>query len=293
MPLSADLEQTLRGTRLFPIGYYRVEPGHPRYQMPLHWHPEYELIRVTSGRFLCTVDGRNFSLSPGDCLAVGSGSVHGGAADDCRYECLVFDPSFFLPESVLGQTGGCFVETFLISGSSPFAGLADRLFREVRDKKTGCEWFTTGLLWQWIGLFCRSAAPQAEGAPPAQKQNVASLKQVLSFIRNHYRERLSLSDLAEQAGLSPRYFCRVFRALTGKTPVAYLNYYRLEQASRQLLESRASITEVAYSCGFSDLSYFSNCFKKEFGVSAGQWRNHTESASRENKSSNNGSRQIL
>lgn len=85
---------------------------------------------------------------------------------------------------------------------------------------------------------------------------------MLSKIKNDYSQPLTLSELAETARLNPQYLCRAFRQVTGKTPIDYLNYYRIECAAEKLCYTNLSVTEIALSCGFNDLSYFNRLFKR-------------------------------
>ena len=78
---------------------------------------------------------------------------------------------------------------------------------------------------------------------------------------------------AAEAGLAPKYLCRVFRQVTGRTPIDYLNYYRIECAAELLCTTTDSITDVALSCGFNDPSYFSRMFRRQKRVSAHVYRN--------------------
>ena len=84
---------------------------------------------------------------------------------------------------------------------------------------------------------------------------------------------LTLDELAAEAGLAPKYLCRVFRQVTGRTPIDYLNYYRIECAAELLCTTTDSITDVALSCGFNDPSYFSRMFRRQKRVSAHVYRN--------------------
>lgn len=74
--------------------------------------------------------------------------------------------------------------------------------------------------------------------------------------------QLTLGNLAEAADMSPKYFCRFFSEMTGKTPIEYLNYYRIECAAEQLLYTDDLVTDIALNCGYNDLSYFVKTFKK-------------------------------
>ena len=92
----ASHERAVRGTFDFPIELYYVDPSHPRYEMPFHWHMEHELILVLQGTLHLSVDGVPCDLHRGDCMLIADGSIHGGSPEDCIYECVVFDLERFL-----------------------------------------------------------------------------------------------------------------------------------------------------------------------------------------------------
>ena len=87
-------EMMKRGRFDFPIGFYHVEKYHPRFNMPYHWHMEYELIRMLRGGFTISLNEETLHLVPGDIVFIRDGIVHGGVvdSDDTAYECLVFEP---------------------------------------------------------------------------------------------------------------------------------------------------------------------------------------------------------
>lgn len=93
-----------------------------------------------------------------------------------------------------------------------------------------------------------------------------------AYIDAHYRNPdLTMQDMADDLGMSPRQLQRAFAAL-GSTPTRYLLVKRLEHARRGLEARRAGqrdglISTIAYEAGFSDLSYFQRCFRKAFGTS--------------------------
>ena len=93
----------------------------------------------------------------------------------------------------------------------------------------------------------------------------------LLFISDNYSNNISLDDLSRIAGMNPKYFCRYFRSLTGRTPIDYLNYYRIECASEMLSTKDITIREVAISCGFNDESYFIKTFNKYKGITPKQF----------------------
>ncbi len=92
------------------------------------------------------------------------------------------------------------------------------------------------------------------------------------FITDHYSQNISLELLASRACLSPGYFSKRFRQVTGVGMKEYLNYVRLDHAARELLSTSHSITEVASNSGYADSNYFKDAFKKMYGVSPRAYR---------------------
>jgi len=101
----------------------------------------------------------------------------------------------------------------------------------------------------------------------------ARINRVQDYIDSHIDHPIDLSVLASIAHFSPFHFHRIFVALTGETPNAFLQRLRLEKAAYWLQESRnISIAEIALLCGFNDTSTFSRSFKKHFGITATAFR---------------------
>jgi len=91
-------------------------------------------------------------------------------------------------------------------------------------------------------------------------------------MHQHLEERLTITELARVARLSPSHFARVFREELGVTPIEYLSELRLTQARRQLRDSAATITEIALRTGFNSSSYFCRCFAARFRMTPSDYR---------------------
>lgn len=97
------------------------------------------------------------------------------------------------------------------------------------------------------------------------------LRRIRAYIDAHIGERISLDDLARQAGVSRFHFARQFRLSTGESPMGYLRRMRIER-SKSILQSReTTIAEVAATLGFSDQSHFTRTFGRLVGVSPGSF----------------------
>lgn len=275
----ATHEHAPRGTFDFPIELYYVDPSHPRYEMPFHWHMEHELILVLQGVLRLSVEGEAFELAPGDCMLIADGAIHGGTPEGCIYECLVFDLERFLAgTTTCGQRAALLTEgDARLEGKFPAgtqaAAIVSQLFQAMETERPGYELTTMGLLWQlWGELLGQRLLGAVEPGPPRDIRRAQAVKNVLRRIRSSYGQPLTLEDLAAEAALEPKYFCRVFRQITGRTPINYLNYYRVECAAELLCTTQGSITDIALECGFGDVSYFSRMFRRYKGQTPGQYR---------------------
>ena len=97
-----------------------------------------------------------------------------------------------------------------------------------------------------------------------------SVKTVRDYLKSHYAENISLSELASAANLSRFYLLRVFRNQMGVPPHEYQTQVRITQA-RKLLRKGHSILDTAFETGFFDQSHFSRNFKRITGRTPGQY----------------------
>ena len=80
-------ETRQRGTVDFPIEFHHVSINHPQYEMPIHWHVEYEIIRVLEGELLLVLDEQELLITKGSAVFIPAGSVHEGhPQNNCIYE---------------------------------------------------------------------------------------------------------------------------------------------------------------------------------------------------------------
>ena len=106
---------------------------------------------------------------------------------------------------------------------------------------------------------------------PVQSQNRECSK-IKHYIDAHYAEELSLDTLAKLAHLNKYYFVHAFTAAFGISPISYLQKKRIDAGCELLTGTDHSIGEIARLTGFSSQSYFSQCFFKQCGMSAGEYR---------------------
>lgn len=95
---------------------------------------------------------------------------------------------------------------------------------------------------------------------------------ILEYVNEHYTEKLSLEQISNRFGYNETYFCRRFKQITGFTFCNYIQILRIEKAQQLLSRTSEEIGVIAWKCGYEDISYFSNCFKKKVGYSPTEFR---------------------
>lgn len=266
-------EQREHGTKEFPAAVYHVTSEHPRYNMIHHWHSECELILVREGRFDLSTDGKIFELDEGDCSLIMGGALHGGIPTKCVYDCLVFDMNAFI-KGVPGCNAAIQpllnmekkISAVLKKGTEP-ATIAAAAVEAMLTKQSGYEFYVIGNIMSMFGSILSADEFVTQAEPTiGDIKKVRKFKKVLTYIEEHYKEPITLADMAKQCGMNRNYFCRAFKEYTSKTPVEYLNYYRIESACEQIVGTDDKLIDIAMNCGFNDYSYFIKVFKNHKGV---------------------------
>ena len=265
----------------FPIELYEIDEHHPRYEMVSHWHTELEMIHILNGEMNVRLNNSTYTAKQNDILFVNPEIIHAATPDECRYECIVFDISYlssafegsrYFFEGLLNNE--YFINEYIPFDDSEIHTLVRNVFNLMKNKSSGYKFKVIGEMYKMFGeiidshLYSNITGVTELGAD----KNMHKLKNVLVFMRDNYDKPISLSDMADAADMSSKYFCYFFKEMTRKSPVEYLNTYRVEKAARKLITSDISVTDVAFACGFNDLSYFIKTFKAYKGVTPARFR---------------------
>ena len=278
-------DKNQHGTLVFPAEYHYVDSKHPRYQMPFHWHKDWEIMRILSGTFHLHLDNESYTARPGDVLLIRGGVLHGGTPEDCRYECFVFDLHglFRAMDSVKASLRPIYRQEqlpqsyFPAADALPIHKICNELMEAFQKNSISVcpELETVGSicrLFSWI--LKQGRYTQAYLDDYSDNHRMEQIKSVLEYIESHYNTNLTLEQLSHVAGMNAKYFCRVFRSITHQSPMDYVNFYRIEQAAFLLDSTDMPITNVGLDCGFAESSYFTKVFKKYKGLTPRQYRKH-------------------
>ena len=290
-------EKQSHGTRLFPCAYYHFcNPSH-RLRVRHHWHEEVEIVYLHHGSFKLDINMEPYGTDRECFLFINSGELHSLRSLSMEFDeqAVVFSPSMLLfqdydsiDESILlPLTQNKLTFPRFLDQTSPFFSVFRSCYQQIshifsQSKETlltGEQILTDDVISQlqikaWIlqligilmeaGLMCQS--------PRTESQKITAIKTVLSYITDHYYEKLYVQDLASQVNMNEQYFCRFFKRSIGKTPIDYINDYRLNKVIRLLETGDAQITEICLECGFNNMGNFQRLFKRKTGITPLQYR---------------------
>ena len=269
-------EKIRHGTDEFPMAYYGLTDKHPRYHMSAHWHREAEFVRVKKGAFLLYLEDRSMRLEAGDLALIGEAVIHSGEPEPgCEYECLVLDLKQLLQSTEPGKRAArSLLAMNAVSAAKDRAHSLDEAIESMfllAAQLPGREIAVLGALYSVLdGILSEGGAQRLE--PVRGRQRTEQLKPAIEYIEANYTRHIALEELARLAGLSPKYFCRYFQTIVHRTPIDYLNYFRIECACTALTATELSVAEIAYNCGFGDSSFFIKQFRRYKGVTPKQYR---------------------
>lgn len=290
-------EKQSHGTRLFPCAYYHFcNPSH-RLRVRHHWHEEVEIVYLHHGSFKLDINMEPYGTDRECFLFINSGELHSLRSLSMEFDeqAVVFSPSMLLfqdydsiDESILlPLTQNKLTFPRFLDQTSPFFSAFRSCYQQIshifsQSKETlitGEQILTDDVISQLqikagilqligilmeAGLMCQS--------PRTESQKITAIKTVLSYITDHYHEKLYVQDLASQVNMNEQYFCRFFKRSIGKTPIDYINDYRLNKVIRLLETGDAQITEICLECGFNNMGNFQRLFKRKTGIAPLQYR---------------------
>lgn len=126
-----------------------------------------------------------------------------------------------------------------------------------------------------INILLRTARgyfPEPQKPQPSKDMNWFRCRLAEQFIKDNYREPLSLEDVAERIHTSPRHLQRIFKSLTGSTFSSYIEQTRLQHICEELEQTDETIEQLALRHGFKNANYFHRVFKRKFGMTPQQYR---------------------
>ena len=272
------------GDSAFPcLVSYECLSGYETGSFLWHWHPEIELTYVKKGEMLYKVNQNTFHLKEGQALFGNANALHAGYMyhnQDCKYIPVTFDPKL-----IYGFSGSILFRSFSLSAipldfSSEWHKDAVEDIREIIaldcKREPMYEFDMIARLQHFWKTLCKNMLDKAPAPSGQDEENYRRIRRIMSYIADHYSEKILLDDIAELIHLSPSECSRLFKKCMNITLFGYIQEYRIERSLEYLEDSSCSITEAGLLSGFSDSNYYTKVFTKIKGCTPRQYRKKQE-----------------
>ena len=242
--------------------YFHRASGIRSNQSTQHYHSTFEIYYMKEGRCHYFIDDKSYEVRSGDLILIPDGVIHKTGYYSDTYTRLLVNCSYdYIPREVVEALPK---ETYLYRDPE-IAREAEQILSHIEAEYRTADAFSdhafrcyTGALFQLL-LRSKIRTPSDGDDSP--------IRRVVKFVRENYTSRLLLSDVAKHFSFTPEHLSRAFKKETGFGFCEYLTLLRLRKAEFMLRnEPGRAICEVAYACGFNDSNYFSDKFKKTYGV---------------------------
>ncbi|MDP0494584.1 MAG: AraC family transcriptional regulator [Verrucomicrobiota bacterium JB024] len=258
----------------------------PRFTTPWHYHPEYEITLIEGSTGELFIGDRITPFGPGELYVIGADLPHcfysppASATDEHAHARVVQ----FRREPLAAA-----LET--LEETRPILDLLARASRGLRihgealtraSERLRALQELRGLprLLELLQLLATLADPATESEvlgsegflPQLDKQASRRMSRVYDYVLAHLDGEINLPRAAAAAGMSLSAFSRYFRKMAGKPFTHFVNEVRIARASRLLIESPLSVSEIAFACGYGSLSNFNRCFRLHATLSPSEFR---------------------
>ncbi|GLV55339.1 AraC family transcriptional regulator [Dictyobacter sp. S3.2.2.5] len=268
-----------------PLHIYRQSLHDANGAGGVHWHEFYEVGFILEGQGRHILNGTAHRVQRGSCFLLTPADFH-----DLRPasgETLELFDVVFLADVLQGAVYRLLfhaLHSYRVDFSQEEAQRIEqelqRLYDESNTHQVGSELIMIGTLERILIDLLRHSQhqiqkPAGENAATTQHQK---LSMSLIYLHHHFREPLTLQEVAQQVHLSPTYFSEYFHQVYGITFQQYLQDLRLRFAHSLLTSSSVPISHVYAAAGFQTLSHFERAFKRRFGLTPRQTRTRPSTA---------------
>ncbi|WP_062052486.1 AraC family transcriptional regulator [Bacillus sp. JCM 19034] len=277
------LEDRVHGDPMFAFHIYMVDYLDGDVIFQWHWHHEMEFLVMEEGQALIRVGTSETILQKGEAIFIPSGQLHAAypvGTHRFRLQAIVFH-SQLVNSATYDTLQSNFIdllleweddEPILIKGTSAFRHIEAILTHYKQKKETYPLLIKGELFLLFSHLFSEFHVQRKTPARTEKSENIARLKQVLTFIDRNLHERLTIKELSSHIQMSEGHFNRFFKSYIKMTPVDYINHVRINKAAKLLKDTNRSVIDISLEVGFENTSYFIRMFKRKKACTPSEFR---------------------
>jgi len=270
----------------FPLFINKTSlPEDARFSVIDHWHDDFEFIYVVSGSLNYSVEGNNLVISEGNGVFVNSRKLHVVSRTQdfpSVFHCIILHPVLLSSSTFVDEK---YVEPILKNNSISFLLLdkeidwhkkiLDALF--IISQSTSIPGAALLIQQQFFGIWYNMFTNlEKEENVTHSNHKLTTLKSMISYIHNHYPERITLDDIAAAGNVGKTMCITIFNDYASKTPMEFLKEFRIQQSIEKLIQTDMSITDIAYETGFGAASYYTKIFRESVGTTPLNYRRRSQ-----------------
>lgn len=280
-------ENKPHGTKDDPFSTYHIENAGRSFQIPVHWHDEFEIIYVRNGFLTVSISGESYIGKTGDAFVVSPGNLHlmGSQSGTVDYYTFLFPLKYisFRTDDMLDEklleplnSGHLMICPRVKDTAKELCEQLIEIYEAKNDEsesKITTQVRTKIILLQFILEMWKKGfviENDTSGRNTVEKEMV-------SYIQQNFTGKISLREFGEQFHLSEKYISRYFKEHFHITLSQYVTYLRLEHAKQLLQDTDIPVTDVAMQSGYQNVSYFIRSFQKAYAVSPLKYRKNNYS----------------
>jgi len=263
----------------------RVSVTEPQGARCHHYHDYYELYYLYSGDRYYFIKDNTYRVKSGSLVLIKPYDMHstGKVASSGYDRCLVYFHKSFVKDFLEGAgcasllscfVGGGSIMTFEAEEREGIERLLGMMLEEFEKKRSGYLQFIKASLIQLLLLIARytDSGVVKTGNFDYFNSTHKTVSEVAAYINNNYSEDITLASISEKFFISPCYFSRIFKKVTGFSFIEYLNGVRVKEAQRLLAKTDKSIADIGEEVGYKSNTHFGRAFKASVGTSPAAYR---------------------
>lgn len=247
---------------------------------PLHWHNNLEFDLVLEGMIKGKINRKQIIVHAGEFFFVNSGELHETDANDRNQICSI---TILLSYNLLNEyCSDIDLYYFDFIGNEYAQKEVKNLIIECahlyQEKKEFYELEISIVLRKICSILLKECKKKKQDVNynKYEQKSMITIKKAIAYMEKNYENDISLKNIADEIGMAPTYFSRFFKRTTGETFYCYLNKIRLYYAHKELINSDASITEIALNNGFPNVKSFIESFKKVYKVTPVKYKKYLD-----------------
>lgn len=277
--------ETIEGTEDFPF-MYRIEVVDGIYT-PNHWHESLEIIYIDYGHLRVEIENRSVDLYGNDYIIINSGDIHNSTFIGTTRHCLLQLPPAFL-NTIIQDYSNIRFENPILPGYGTSAGIrGNEISDQIRSnlslmskiysqKAEGYKSAFLSLLYDTLFILETATKTRvSKGSKTKSEKNKEILSTVATYVSQHYKDTIRLSDVARMVGLQQEYFCRFFKKFMGISFMNYVNEVRFSHVYTDLISTDYSIQDILESHGFTNYKLFMRMFRERYNCTPAAKRRET------------------